>query len=89
MVGMLGTPPVSHFNETTVMLPCDEELWDAPDAETWAKLMASRPNGEPRTPPTTLSLALSSALHGEQLHEGLNDFSASIVAHSLHRWVIL
>ncbi|ORY25649.1 fungal-specific transcription factor domain-domain-containing protein [Naematelia encephala] len=82
MAMLLGMAPISTVSEATVQLPCDEALWEAPDAVSWAAL------DKAQKPAPTVPKFFNAALAGKMEIGLLSDFSRSIVSYSIHQYLL-
>ncbi|WRT67886.1 uncharacterized protein IL334_004860 [Kwoniella shivajii] len=88
MVALLHIPAVFAVNEAGIHLTCEDVLWEAPDAESWAAAIA---NGEALDPHTTrpkfLKL-LAKSLSGEDVGERLDDLGCAIISLTVWRMLL-
>jgi hypothetical protein len=87
MAALLGIPAIASVNEAGVQLPCDDRLWDAPDAASWwAAMQEVQASGVNHDLPF-LSV-FRGIFAGQSEMIGTSDFGRSIVSHSMYRYVI-
>ncbi|KAI9634952.1 fungal-specific transcription factor domain-containing protein [Dioszegia hungarica] len=83
MAALLGIPAIASVNEAGVQLPCDDRLWDAPDAASWwtamQEVQASGVNHD--LPFLTVFRGIFT---GQSEVIGTSDFGRSIVSHSMY-----
>lgn len=91
MLALLNIPAMSSVAEIDAPLPGDDALWDAPDAEVWAKLVAkeSAANLQETGPPADLSFprVMARALTEPTKLPPISDFASSIIAYTMYRCV--
>jgi hypothetical protein len=85
MCALLGLPAMSSFGEITAGFPDDESIWEAPDAQAWAKAYAAAG----QKPTVTLAKTVKTALSKPELLPTVNDFTSSLLAFTLYRCVAL
>lgn len=81
MTALLGIPALFSPSELGVELPGDDAAWDAPDAETWARVSGPRHTGTP------FVKVLNAVLRGRSDLTPTTDFGRAILSYSLFRYV--
>ncbi|WWC96211.1 hypothetical protein V866_003078 [Kwoniella sp. B9012] len=88
MVALLHIPAVFAVNEAGIHLPCEDALWEAPDAASWAALIA---NGEATDPSTTrpkFLKVLAKSLAGEDIGLKMDDLGCAIISLTVWRMLL-
>jgi hypothetical protein len=89
MLALLNIPPMSSVAEINAPLPGDDALWDAPDAEVWAKLVAKESAAKllETGSPVDLSFprVMTRALAEPTKLPPVSDFASSIIAYTMYR----
>ncbi|KAL2826744.1 hypothetical protein BJY01DRAFT_229565 [Aspergillus pseudoustus] len=71
-----------RVNEFLKPLPCHEDVWEAPNPETWLSRLRERSSGVD-TP--GLSAALSTVIRKEPLPSGIGGFGRLAMVHAIHQ----
>ena len=84
MAALLDCPAVTSIAEAKVSLPSDERLWDAPDAQSWEKVLQDirQEGGQLEVPFIPL---LNQVLNGKADLHRVSPFARSIIAHTVYR----
>lgn len=85
LLSSLPTPDAAFFRHSPTLsafqiqlqLPCDEELWEARDAQEWARLRVNA------RPPIPFISALKASLMAGHAPPALNPFSRIAILHGL------
>jgi hypothetical protein len=72
---------MSSFGEITAPFPDDEAIWEAPDAQSWAKAYAA---AGPK-PAVQFAKTVKTALSKPEILPAVNDFTSSLLAFTLYR----
>ncbi|WWC70866.1 uncharacterized protein I206_104818 [Kwoniella pini CBS 10737] len=88
MVALLHIPAVFAVNEAGIHLPCDDALWEAPDAASWASLIANGEATDPyKTRPKFLKV-LAKSLAGEDIGLKMDDLGCAIISLTVWRMLL-
>ncbi|KAK7204881.1 fungal-specific transcription factor domain-containing protein [Myxozyma melibiosi] len=80
---MFGHTPALYANELSLDLPCDDELWNASDAERWGMLMKSSARSSGGRKRTSFFSSLKLVMSHGWNRLRLNPFGRYIVLHGL------
>nr|KIR49784.1 hypothetical protein I312_00876 [Cryptococcus bacillisporus CA1280] len=85
MSAMLLIPPIFMVNEARVHPPGDEALWEAPNAEAWASIIAKGETPDPSFPRPRFLKLLSMCMAGQDGQMVMSDFTVGIVTYTIWR----
>ncbi|WWC88487.1 uncharacterized protein L201_003398 [Kwoniella dendrophila CBS 6074] len=88
MVALLHIPAVFAVNEAGIHLPCEDKLWEAPDAETWAALIANGEATDPYTMRPKFLKVLAKSLAGEDIGLKMDDLGCAIISLTVWRMLL-
>lgn len=85
MSTMLLIPPIFMVNEARIHPPGEEALWEAPNAEAWASVIAKGEAPDPRLPRPRFLKLLSMCMAGQDGQMVMSDFTVGIVTYTIWR----
>ncbi|WWC62694.1 uncharacterized protein I303_105291 [Kwoniella dejecticola CBS 10117] len=88
MVALLHIPAVFAVNEAGIHLPCDDALWEAPDAASWAALIANKEAADPYTTRPKFLKVLAKSLAGEDIGTKMDDLGCAIISLTVWRMLL-
>lgn len=81
MCALVGLPAMTAFNEITAPFPGDEALWEAADAQAWAKAFSA----DGQRGKSYLAKSVKVALSTPQFIPPITDWTSSLLGFTLYR----